>query len=132
MKPVACWHHGDVKRLEFYLGNDCIDLYGPEEVSEKAKFNSLDYFWNRRMRLKEGDRIQILVGDEVLYTATIDGPPKDFVGGIPPWQSVVPLRDIDNTGLPKAAKCRLLPKHSMQCSHRFDGKKTRYMMTLDR
>ena len=124
MKPVACWHHGDVERLMLHLGYNRIDLYGPREITKKGT-NRLDYWWNHRMRLERGDRIQIVVKGKTVATATIAGQPEEFAEGQHPWQSVVPLSDIQHFDPPKAARCA-----RFQGSHRFDGPKTALLMPL--
>jgi hypothetical protein len=124
MKLVACWHHGDMDRLKWHLRYNRIDLYGPREFTKKG-INRLDYWWNHRMRLKRDDRIQIGVKGEIVATATIAGPPEEFAEGQDPWQSIVPLKDIELFDPPKPARCVHL-----QGSHRFDGPKTASLVTL--
>ena len=70
MKPVACWHHGCETRLFDHLKNNRIDLWGPGAVTVKGT-NRLNYWWNLRMRLKVGDKIQIALKKEIVATATI-------------------------------------------------------------
>ena len=124
MKPVACWHHRGEDRLKRHLRYDRIDLYGSREVTEKG-INRLDYWWNHRMRLKQGDRIQIVVKGKIVTTATIARAPEEFAEGRRPWQSVVPLKDIEPLDPPKPASCAHL-----QGSHRFDGPKTASLVTF--
>lgn len=124
MKLVACWHHGDEDRLKWHLRYNRIDLYGSGEATKKG-INRLDYWWNHRMRLKRDDRIQIVVKGEIVATATIAGSPEEFAEGRRPWQSVVPLKDIELFDPPKPARCAHL-----QGSHRFDGPKTASLVTL--
>ena len=120
---VACWHHGDIKRLSDHLRFDRIDLYGQEEVTKRGR-QRRDRWWNRLMRLQVDDRIQIVVKGQIIATATIAKVPEDFPQGIRPWRSVVYLKDIYRLN-PLPARC-----HRLQSSHRFDGPKTSLLMTL--
>ncbi len=124
METIACWHHGDEKRLlENHLPLSRIDLYGKGEVTEGGK-SRLELWWYHRMHLKVGDRIQIVVKGMVVATATIASLPVDFPLGLCPWQSVVYLKDIMPISPLVVAKCAYL-----QGSHRFDGPKTALLRT---
>jgi len=121
---VACWHHGDVERLNDHLRFNRIDLYGKEELT-KLGTKRLDRWWNCLMRLRVDDRVQIVVNGQIIATATIAKLPEDFPQGIRPWRSVVYLKDIDPFKPPIPARC-----HRLQSSHRFDGPKTSLLRTL--
>ncbi len=77
MKPIACWHHSDLKRLLYHLSNHRIDLYGKDEKTEQG-VPRRDYWWNVRMRLKLKDGIRIVVGGRIIAYATINSQPKDL------------------------------------------------------
>ncbi len=93
--PVVCWHHGDICRLRRHLDRGRIDLYGPNEITEKGT-NRLYYWWNIRMKLKIGDRVRIVINRKIVAEANISGEPYTLPAseatGI--WGSAVPLRDI--------------------------------------
>jgi len=123
MKPIACWHHSNLKRLLSNLDKNRIDLYGRNEKTEKG-WPRLNRWWHT-MRLKQGDRIRIVVAGRIIAYATIESEPKDLppieVGGI--WGTYVELVQIDLLHDPyPPASCQHLPG-----SHRFDGPKTRLL-----
>lgn len=120
-KVVACWHHGDEKRLFDNLQQGRIDLYGENEYTLKGT-NRLNYWWNIRMRLKKGDRIRIVVKGYVRAFATINGEPYALPANEVhnEWGSAVALSDIEILDPPfPEASCTHL-----RGSHRFDGPKT--------
>jgi hypothetical protein len=126
MKPIACWHHGDLDRLLDHLRKSRIDLYGRNEKTEIRRKPRADNWWNSRMRLKLGDRIRIVVGGKIIAYATIKNTPKDLppneVEGI--WGTFVELKQIKRLTEPyPIASC----KGHCQGSHRFDGPKTRLL-----
>jgi len=121
MKPIACWHHGDLLRLHDNLAKDRIDLYGRNERTPRGT-PRLDRWW-ARMRLKPGDRIQIVAKGRIIAYATVNSEPIDLppneVKGV--WGTYVQLSQIDPSSRPyPIASC----KGHCQGSHRFDGPKT--------
>lgn len=92
---VACWHHGDEDRLLKHLRLRRIDLYGPNEITEKGN-NRLRWWWDGRMKLRVGDRVRIIVNGYIVAEATINGEPYTLASheamGI--WGSAVPLRAV--------------------------------------
>jgi len=122
MKPIACWHHGNLERLLDHLSKSRIDLYGRNAKTEKRGKPRVDNWWSV-MGLKMGDRIRIVVKGKIIAHATIYSEPKDLppneVNGI--WGTYVELHQIDLLPRPyPIASC----KGHCQGSHRFDGPKT--------
>jgi len=120
MKPIACWHHGDLDRLLEHLRKSRIDLYGRNEKTEKGT-PRLNHWWGE-MRLKPQDEIRIVVGGKIIAYAIINSEPKDLrpdeVEGI--WGTYVELDQINLLPEPyPSASCK-----GYQGSHRFDGRKT--------
>ncbi len=121
MKPIACWHHGDLERLlDNNLSRSRIDLYGQNEKTKKGT-PRLNHWWGK-MRLKPGNRVRIVVAGRIIAYAIINSEPKDLppneVEGI--WGTYVELDQIDRLPCPyPIASCQYL-----QGSHRFDGPKT--------
>ena len=112
---VACWHHGDLARLNYHLKHGRIDVYGTDEVTERGQ-NRLNRFC-RHMRLQAGETIRIRIKDKIYYTAVIENPkpytlPHSECEDI--WTSAIDLENITPKNPPELADC--YPIH--QGSHR--------------
>ncbi len=124
MKPTVCWHHAKLARLNEHLRQNRIDLYGPNEKTKKG--TNRQTFWLNRMKLKGGERIQIVVKGKIVAEATIDEKEGDRVLPFPLpiedkvdcWKSYVKLRSIEIFDTPKPAPCHGI----CQGSHRMDGR----------
>lgn len=124
MKPTFCWHHARLGRLMKHLKQNRIDLYGPNEKTEKG--TNRQTWWLKRMKLKCGERIRIVVKGQIVAEATIDGYEGERVLPYPlpiedqegVWKSFVKLREIELFNPPKPASCYKI----CQGSHRLNGK----------
>ena len=106
MTSVACWHHGDPKRLNRCLKAGLIDLYGPSVTTRKGT-NRLQSWWCSRMRLSPGDRVRIAVKGMIVAEATIASTPYTLPPGvgIGIWGSAVNLKEVLRFDPPMAAPC---------------------------
>ncbi len=120
MEAVACWHHGSLERLFYHLAHNRIDLWGPEESTHTGQ-NRLQRWW-RRMRLKKGDKIRVVVKGKIVATAIINSEPWTLPPdeSKPPWGSAVDLDSIVYYNPPEPADC----PGSGYGSHRLDGRRS--------
>ena len=120
MQPVACWHHLGGNRLDYHLSQKRIDLYGPNEFTPTGQ-NRLRRFW-KRMRLRKGEKVRIVVKGKIVATAFIDSE-KPYIllpdESEPPWTSAVNLHRIELVNPPEPADCFRV----CQGSHRLDGRR---------
>jgi hypothetical protein len=96
-----CWHHGDHVRLDRHLKAKRIDLYGPNETTEKGT-NRLNYWWKVKPKARIGDQVRIVIGGSIVAEAVIASVPYPLEPGQGEgiWSSGVRLQDIRRNDSP--------------------------------
>jgi len=97
MKPVACWHVASEERLLGNLQNGVCDLYPMLRA---------DRWFDRRMRLNKGDRVQFCCKGRILAKGTIDSRPHTLSQPLDAdWPSGVEIVKIEYLINPQDCAC---------------------------
>ena len=91
IRPVVCWHHGDLERLQQCLAKNYCDLYGLATGGSN---------WWRKLGLNVGHRVRFSVKGKVVASGKIQSEPYDLAARRkvrpvdPKWPGAVDIGDI--------------------------------------